>query len=79
MNDKHDDAVFRTAIDTVARRLITRRATDDDINHHLHEFVDISEVDWERVIKRAWDLNQEIDPGDKTFNVAYKFLKARDG
>lgn len=74
VNDKHDDAVARSAIDTVARRLIMRRATDDDINHYLHEFVDINNADWERVVKRAWQLTKEIDHGQKTFEAAYKFL-----
>jgi hypothetical protein len=71
-----DDPAVGQAIDTVARRLVRRRA-DMDGTISWGDFFGIGEPDWERIEARALELIKELDRGQGPFEAAYELLKQR--
>jgi hypothetical protein len=67
-------AIVEQAIDTVARRLVYRRACDIT---DLAIFAVIDESDWERIEERAHEIVKELDRGQGPFEAAYELLKRR--
>jgi hypothetical protein len=70
-------AIVEQAIDTVARRLVMRRADAFESQIDWEDFADVGEFDWERVQNRAAELTKELDRGQGPFEAAYELLKRR--
>jgi acetolactate synthase small subunit len=70
-------AVVEQAINTVARRLVLRRAENPHNSEMWAEFAHIGEADWERIQIKAEEIVRELDRGQGPFEAAYELLKRR--
>lgn len=68
-----DAEKLKAAIDTVARQLIYKTASDGD----WEDFPEIGEYDWDAVSRRAQELLDSIRHSTEAFNAAYALLEAR--